>query len=247
MKLLRIIRMPALITFSLLLTAVVAIALNPQWLRIEAVQIDLQEGSQEELLFQRIKKSLQPQFDNFAGRYFWELPLDTVFQTTQKDRRVKKVSIFREFPSRLRIVVEPHTPVLAFLSTDHRIYPVATDATLLPPLPAKEAPNLPLLRGEELKDEPSLRERALELYSQIPDDGAIRKNSVSEIYYSKRDGFKVFVSGAQAEVKLGDTDFSPKISRVQKVLSYLESQNIKGRVIDARFQKKVVVRVRNTP
>ena len=55
------------------------------------------------------------------------------------------------------------------------------------------------------------------------------------------------MNNSVAEVKVGDADFGPKFIRVEKVLAYLDSQNIKGRVIDARFSKKVVVRVRKGP
>ncbi len=220
---------------------------NPSWLKVEHFQVDLVEGSNEDLLFQRIKNSLQAQFKVYEGRYVWQVPLKSLYELVAKDKRVKSVSIYREFPSVFRLVIEPHTPVLAYLDRDGRIYPVAADAALLPALPAHEAPDLPVLRGEPFRDEVGLRELALELFKAIPEDGTFRKASVSEILYSAKDGFKVFVSGADSEVKLGDSDFGPKLSRVTKVLSYLESQNIKGRVIDARFSKKVVVRLRNTP
>ena len=127
------------------------------------------------------------------------------------------------------------------------VYPVATDAALLPPIPITEAPDLPFLRGEDLKDETSLREKTIELFSAIPDVGPFNKGNVSEIVYGKKEGFKIYVNGTRAEIKVGDSDFGPKLSRAQKVLAYLDSRNIKGRVIDARFSKKVVVRVRNTP
>lgn len=244
---LSILRVPVLIVGLVLASIAGVLVFNSHWIRIETVQIDLDEASQEDLLFQRIKQTLQVQFESYAGKFFWQVPLEGVYELTLKDKRVKKVSIYREFPSRLRVQIEPRTPILGYLSSDNRIYPVATDATLLPPLSAKEAPDLPLLRGEDLKDEKSLRELAIELYEKIPDDGLLKKQSISEIIYTKKDGFKIFLSGTQAEVKVGDTDFGPKVSRVQKVLSYLDSQNIKGRVIDARFSKKVVVRVRNTP
>jgi cell division septal protein FtsQ len=223
------------------------LALNPQWIRVENVQIDLAPTSSQTLLFERIRATLGPQLARFNGKYFWEVPLAQVYEVTTKDKRVRKVSIYREFPSKLRVEIEPHTPVLAYLASDNRIYPVATDATLLPALPFADYSDLPLLRGDELRDEQKLREAALELYEQIPDDGALHKKSISEIYYSKKEGFRLFLSGSHAEVRMGDSDFSPKFSRVEKVLSYLDSQNIKGRVIDARFSKKVVVRVRKAP
>lgn len=220
---------------------------NSQWVKIESVQIDLAKNSNEDLLFQRIRQSLALQFKSYEGRFFWQVPLKTVFEVTNKDKRVKSAAVYREFPSRLRIEIEPHTPMLAYLARDGRIYPVATDATLLPALPVADAPDLPILRGEELNDELSLREKALELLQTFPEEGLMAQDKVSEIIHTKKDGFKVFINGADAEVQIGDTDFGPKVSRVQKVLGYLDSRNIKGRVIDARFSKKVVVRVRKAP
>lgn len=241
--------MKTILTLILLFSVAGGVAAieNPSWLKVEQFQIDLAENSDEHLLFQRIRSSLEAQFKIYQGRYVWQVPLKNLYELVSKDKRVKNVAIYREFPSVFRLVIEPHTPVLAYLDRDGRIYPVAADAALLPALPAFEAPDLPILRGEPLRDEVSLREIAIELLTTIPEEGPLRKASVSEILYTAKDGFKVFVSGAASEVKLGDSDFGPKLSRVQKVLSYLDSQNIKGRVIDARFSKKVVVRVRNTP
>lgn len=244
---LRIIRWPLFLLLVCLITAGTILALNPSWIRVQSVSVELAAGSSEYLLFRRINTSLAAQFKHFEGKYFWQVPLSMVYEVTSHDKRVKKISVYREFPSRLKVEVEPYTPVLAYLSGDGRIFPVATDATLLPALPPSDAPDLPFLRGEELRDEPKLRETAIELYRGIPDEGVLTKKDVSEIYYNKKNGFSVFISGDGSEVKMGDMDFGPKTSRVQKVLSYLDSQNIKGRVIDARFSKKVVVRVRKAP
>lgn len=240
-------RWPIVLSLISIVGGFVYLALNPQWIKVETVNVDLMNGSDQDLLFQRIKTSLEPQFKNYEGRFFWQVPLSQIYELVAKDKRVKRVSIHREFPSRMRVEVEPRTPVLAYLAQDGRVYPVATDATLLPPLPFKDSSDLPFLRGEDFKDEQELRARAIELFEAMPDEGLISKSQISEIGYSKKEGFKVFVSSSKAEVKFGDTDFGPKISRVQKVLSYLEMQSIKGRVIDARYAKKVVVRVRNTP
>ena len=231
----------------LIVAAAVYLVLNPHWVKIETVQMDMAPSSKQDLLYQRIRVSLTPQLQHYAGKYFWEVPLKQVYESVTKDKRVRKVSIYREFPSRLRIEIEPHTPVLAYLSNDNRLYPIATDATLLPALPLHDAQDLPVLRGEDFKDEQKLREAALELFEQIPEEGNLRKKNISEIIYSRKDGFKIFLNNQSGEVKVGDSDFGPKISRVEKVLSYLDSQNIKGRVIYARFSKKVVVRVRKGP
>jgi cell division septal protein FtsQ len=238
---------PLLIIGCVIAAMVTVIAFNSHWVQIQTVQIDMSKSSNQDLLFQRIRGSLMQQLKVYEGRYFWQVPLTTVFEAARKDRRVKSVAIFRDFPSRLRVEIEPHTPLLAYLSGDGRVYPVATDAALLPPISITESPDLPFLRGEDLKDETALREKTIELFNTVPDQGPLTKANISEIVYEKKEGFKIFVNGTRAEIKVGDSDFGPKLSRAQKVLAYLDSRNIKGRVIDARFSKKVVVRVRNTP
>ncbi len=238
-------------TFATVLAAALAggvwLLFNPYWIKIESVQVVLAPTSTQDLLYQRIKTSLAPQFQYFAGRFFWEVPLSKVYEIAAKDKRVRKVQIYREFPTKLRVEVEPQTPVLAYLSSDNRIYPIAADATLLPALTLQDVPDLPILRGEEFRDEQKVRETALELFEMIPAEGNLRKKAVSEILYSRKDGYRIFLNSVSSEIKMGDADFGPKLSRVEKVLAYLDSQNIKGRVIDARFSKKVVVRVRKGP
>lgn len=241
----RIIRLPlAVCLLSVALFSALLFA-NPHWIRVQEVNIDIADGSGEYLLFQRIKSTLSPQLDKLKGKFVWQVSLSSIMDLVGRDRRVKQVSVFRESPTRLKLFVEPYTPVLAYLGSDGRIYPIATDATLLPSLPLADVADLPLLRGEDLKDETRLREQALELYRSIPESGDLSRKDISEITYSKKDGFKLILG--KVEVKMGDTDFGPKVSRVSRVLNYLDSQNIKGRVIDARFSKKVVVRVRNSP
>lgn len=247
MRILKIFRWPIAIACAAGIAGMITVAFNSHWVRIEGIDIELVQNSKEDLLFQRIKTTLTQQMHQFEGKYFWEVPLSKVYELTSKDKRVRGVNVFREFPSRLRLEIEPHTPVLAYLSNDGRLYPVATDATLLPALPVTDSPDLPLVRGELLKDEPALREKALELFAMIPDHGAVQKKNISEIIHTRKDGFKIFLSEPRAEVQMGDQDFGPKLSRVEKVLAYLDSRNIKGRVIDARFSKKVVVRVRKAP
>lgn len=238
---------PLLVIGGALILLITVLAFNSHWVKIETVEIELAKDSTQDLLFQRIRASLTQQLQQYEGRYFWQVPLGQVFEVTRKDRRVKNASIFRDFPSRLRVEIEPYTPLLAYLSSDGRVYPLSTDASLLPPISITDTPDLPYVRGEELKDEIALREKSIELFNRLPEDGALSKNSVSEIVYSKKDGFKIFLTKSQAEIRVGDSDFGPRISHAQKVIAYLDSRNIKGRVIDARFSKKVVVRVRNTP
>lgn len=220
--------------------------LRSDWTRIHKIEI-VQAADSSPLLFERIRNSLQPELNKKQGARVWDVSLRDIRKFVRRDRRVKEVSILREFPGSVRVVVEPYSPVLGFLDTDGKIYPIANDATLLPAVSAQENLDVPILRGPVLREKQELREVAIALLESLPPEGSLSKRRISEVVYSKEDGFKVFLAGANTEVRFGDTDFSPKVSRVTRVLTYLENQNIKSRVIDARFSKKVVVRARNAP
>ena len=220
--------------------------LKSDWTKIQKIEL-VQSAGSSQILFERIQNSLADDIKKAEGRRVWEVSLKELRNLVQKDRRVKNVAIHREFPSAVKVEIETYSPVLAFLDSDGKMYPVATDATLLPAVSSQEGFDVPILRGEGVRENIEVREAAIQLLSHAPESGGISRKSISEIVYDKNNGFKVFLAGANTEVRLGDTDFGLKVSRVAKVLSYLENQNIKSRVIDASFSKKVVVRARNAP
>src|SRR4051812_36560480 len=102
-------------TAIVVLLGAIFFGLNPSLIRVEQVEIELDQGSNQYLLFQRIKNGLKPQLQFFSGKYFWDFSLEQIYNVVKKDRRVRNVSIYREFPSRLRVEIDPQTPLLAYL------------------------------------------------------------------------------------------------------------------------------------
>jgi hypothetical protein len=116
------------------------------------------------------------------------------------------------------------------------------------PLPgANLALDLPIVRGEKLATDESSRQKLIEFINSLPSTGMLSKSNIAEISYSKDEGYTLFLINTKAEVKLGDERVSVKIARVSQVLDYLAANNLKGRVIDASFSKKVLVRLRKDP
>jgi cell division septal protein FtsQ len=214
-------------------------------LQLKTVEIVLDPSSRESFLFEKIQTGLQASLFHFTGLPFWRVSLEDVMTEVKKDHRVRMARVQRDFPYLLRVIVVPHEPMIGYLDDKGRIFPVARDATLLPPISLKDVPNFPLLRGKEFETNVALRVKAIQLMESISTEGRFHREMVSEILHTNKDGFELFLSDHLALVKMGDGDFDLKASRVEKVLSYLHNRNIKGRVIDARFAKKVVVRVRN--
>jgi cell division septal protein FtsQ len=213
-------------------------------MRLNQVEIVLDPESHESFLFGKIQAGLQASLSPFNGMPFWKVSLEKVMDEVKKDKRVRLARVQREFPHVLRVVVVPQEPMLAYMDEQGHIFPVARDATLMPALALKDVPNFPLLRGKEFATDNRLREQAVELMAAIPVEGQFTRDQISEILHSAKDGFSLFLANHSAEIKIGDGDFDLKASRIEKVLSYLHNRNLSGRTIDARFAKKVVVRVR---
>ena len=239
-------RVRRLVIFGLLIGSSVGFWLlaNGRAMRLNTVEVILDPESHEAFMFERIQSGLQASLAQFTGIPFWKVSLEKVMSEVRKDQRVRLARVQREFPHLLRIVIVPQEAMLGLMDEQGRIFPVARDATLMPALSLKDVPNFPLLRGKEFVTDIHLREKAVELMAAIPTDGRFQRNQISEILHNNKDGFSLFLANHAAEIKMGDNEFDLKASRVEKVLSYLHNRSLSGRTIDARFAKKVVVRVR---
>ncbi len=193
------------------------------------------------------RAAVMPLLVDFLGRAFWQVSLREISTKIEGDHRFKSAVVQREFPNRLKIQVESRTPALALLNSKGQLFPVSADGTLLPNTDKDQNHSFPLLRGPDFEQRSDLRAKAVELVHSVQAINGFSSDQISEIYYSEKKGFTLYLLGLNSEIYLGDADFGLKMKRVQRVVSYLNSQNIKGRVIDARFTKKVVVRVRKSP
>ena len=72
-------------------------------------------------------------------------------------------------------------------------------------------------------------------------------NQVSEIGYDKKEGYWIKLLNSETRVQYGEDQFEIKSARISQVIEYLESRNLKARVIDANLSKKVLVRLQQSP
>jgi hypothetical protein len=73
----------------------------------------------------------------------------------------------------------------------------------------------------------------------------VSQKTVSEIYFDRAKGLVLVLLPDGVEILLGNQDHARRVLRIRRVVEYLQSEDIKGKTIDARFSKKVVVRLRN--
>ena len=217
-------------------------------LRMEPIELVLDPGgSDETMMFRKIQDSLKAQLRPFENRWIWDASLEEILKTVDMDPRVQMTHVVRHFPNKLQIVIRPKQTSTNLLDQDGFLHPIAMDGSLLPPLLATQAPDRPALRGRQFFNNPSLRLKAVRLLEDLPERGLLSKAAISEIHYDEKTGFDLILISAGIVVRVGEESLGEKAQHIEQVLMYLQNQRVKGRVIDARFAKKVVVKLRKQP
>lgn len=183
----------------------------------------------------------------FEKKRIWEIDLGEVRTSIVRDEWVKDVLIWRSLPNEIKIRIRPKTPVVMLVSERGEFYPITEDGSLLSVVSIDRLPDVPVLRGAEFFEGQSERVRAVNFVMSLPDEGALNRRNISEVGWTKDAGYSLTLIQPKVEVKLGEEQIELKVMRVNQVLNYLSIHQLRGRVIDASFSKKVLVRLRKAP
>ncbi len=224
-----------------------ALYLKSDLLDIHEVRVTQKAAVHSGNLFSSIKEEMLPKLSSVYGKSILGVDLGTVYEVLQKDRRIKDVRISRSFPNILNVEVEPHIPIANILSSKgDQVYPLTKEGSLFSPVSISESADAPILRGNAFLKDLERRKEVLGLLKLFPNEGDFRLGDISEIHYDNKKGYILILNREASEVILGHKDFEKRIDHVSRVVQYLRSEKLKGRIIDARFSKKVVVRLRNS-
>lgn len=195
---------------------------------------------------------IQRQLTGYEHRRIWNIDLSQIQKSVMADEWVRDVRIARTFPSGIKIEVVEKEPVVAILSdrkNEHGsvLIPVTQEASLLSALPMSEMLDVPVARGDVFLRDSHRRQEMIDFMSHLPKQGFLNRANVSEIAWNSENGYSMTLIQPAVQVVLGEDSLNTKVERVAQVLNYLSAEQIKGRVIDASFSKKVLVRLRKGP
>ena len=194
--------------------------------------------------FSFFKNEVEADLLPYQKRLLWQLNIRNIMAKIEKKPWVQEVRVRRVFPDKLEIDLGLQQVGLIFISDRGDRYPISSNGNILPRISEKLLPDVPLLRGRKFLDDADLREDALLLSSQLPTTGPLSRPLLSEIYFNPKLGFELLLSDSGFRIILGQDNYELKLKRVAKVIEYLTAKNIQGRVIDARYEKKILVRLR---
>ena len=240
-----------IVFWALISSCLICISLFVFWshkgfFNIQEVIVDFKVDQQQESLFKDDLEKINFQLSQFENKSLWTLSLDDIAQQLKTYSWISGVKLIRRWPRQLLVLISAH-PVKALLwSSSDQIIPVFANGDLMHPMAIHRVPDLPLMRGALLenpthRDE---REKTLQFINKLPQKGKLSLQNLAEITYQSPGLFWLSLLPSGVTVWMKDENISTTAYRVNQVLDYLNEQKVKGRVIDARFEKKVLVRLR---
>ena len=155
---------------------------------------------------------------------------------------VKSANLSRSLSGLNQIKLALQEPVFA-LSSEENYKLVNAKGEIFSEVPQYKIPNLPILTGKNFLIKKN-RLAAAKVLNKMPEQGVISKKTLSEVLY--KDDMSFIFSGVEGEVYLGQTEISKKVSRLVKVVKYLRFHGMGTKLIDARFERKVIVSLKES-
>lgn len=214
---------------------------------IEKIEVRL-EDSYDDLVFLRpLLVRIENQLRHQNGKSLWQIQLKEVKKDLVEERWISQINIARRWPRTLTVQIRPFEPKINWVSKNGELFPILENGELLLKVASNQAPDVPLLMGESFKQDINLRLKALAFLKELPNNGPFSEKQISEIRFSEKEGFLVSLVQNGLQVKMGETNLALKSARVAQVLEYMSLHQFEGRVIDANFSKKVLVKLRKDP
>jgi cell division septal protein FtsQ len=241
--------------FIVALGSLGAVATQTKFFLVESVPVQVQivnSGSIENTLQQHVTEQIQSAPQLYKNRKIWAVSLGKIQKAVTQNPWVNSVRISRTLPNHINVVVEPKRAVAILLVSKAKGAPpeiraLTADGGVLK-LPSQTTVlDVPVARGLAFATDEKARAQLVQFIDSLPQDGSLSTKNIAEITYKDDDGFSLSLIPSKATVVLGSENTQTKVSRVSKVLDYLTAHQLRGRVIDASFSKKVLVRLRKDP
>lgn len=161
-----------------------------------------------------------------------------VSQRLLKSPWIRSVSVRKEFPARLSVVIEESEP-FALLDMNGPLFLVNEKGEFLEELKDDSIPFLPVITGDPFKEREGFSE-AIKLAKLMNDRGFLSENDHIEIMIQKPHELALTIDGTV--VKMGAGRYEEKLERLINLEDEIKSRGIFVDYIDLRFANKAIVK-----
>ncbi len=151
---------------------------------------------------------------------------------------VKSVSVRKELPDTLAVLIEEVTP-FALLDMQGRLFIINDRGNLLEELKNDPVPFLPVIKANPYNRDDGFSE-ALSLAKSMNDLGFSSERNQIEIVVSKPQELTAVIDGTL--VKVGSGEYRKKLERLLELEGEIKRKDIPVDFIDLRFENRVVVK-----
>lgn len=164
---------------------------------------------------------------------------------------IERAEIRRIFPDRISIKVTERHPAAVILLD--QLYYIDAQGVIFARLPKGLKIEYPILTGlhrDDFKTQPQqawkLVSRALRVTGLLHRGDVLSQKDISEIHLDKASGITIYTDDGAVEITLGFEGYEAKWKRLVKVWRHLRQQPLKPAYIDCNYEKRVIVRMRDT-
>lgn len=237
-----------IISFSLIVPSIFALGLfylyQLQFFQVESIETSLWNDHGKAQYTQNFFTDLRREMVSFEKMPLWEVPFEKLNQLLRDKNWIKTFRLRRIWPNQVKLDIAVEEISFVLINEKGKVFPIVESGKLLEPIPLSLVPDMMILRGKALAESLVLRQKAYRFFSQIPREGLFSQKTISTIEYKKGEGFLATLLQSPVIVMLGEGRALAKAKRVNQILEYFSSRGTEGRVIDARFSKKVLVKLR---
>jgi cell division protein FtsQ len=208
----------------------------------------------EDVAFQGLKKVSQAELMKKGGLEngvnLLSLNLSNVKKNMESLPWVKNVSLHRELPNKLQVVVSEFQPVFLVL-VQQELYYLDSQGILFKKAKGDDGVSLPLLTGLGKKDWTPAGQLATPVLQELLtlkghlSQGAdpFYPDKLSEIHFDPDCGFSLFTLEKGIRITLGKEEMQPRIKRLERVWAVLAKRpNLDGlKGISLQFGQRVIV------
>ncbi len=224
--------------------------------KIDKVEIRVNAlASQKNFVADKVGQ-LRIKLNSVKGISLWRAPLSQISKSLQEEKWIKEFQISRAWPSGIELNIVPDDVALLVISDEgvsagrydsSAIRPITKSGRVLEKIKSNVASNSIITHDSVFLSNQSVRDGGINMIKALPSTGSMSAAQVSEIGYDKKEGYWIKLLQSETKVNFGEEQFEIKSARISQVIDYLESRNLKARVIDANLSKKVLVRLQQSP
>ena len=213
------------------------------FLRVSSVEVYTNKEIQKSNSYKQIEDDLSSFLEKYKGQLPWKVSLKKLVEELNSSYPGLKFHAVRKLPNHLIVFLKKKsTALLLFHKGD--FFPVSYTGEIGKKKGIEESFDFPILRGKSFWEKSDRRKKALDILTSIPETGQILSvQNLSEILYNEtNDSLLFYLIKGDFILELNEALESEKIKNILFVLNYLHQKKDKRNWIDARPDKKIIVK-----